>query len=377
MLEVFDEVRLAAPRTPERWKDGQRRHVEQDQYLRMHALTQSQLNANTTGEVCVALSPMDTFAWLQKIVRLNRRFADGRQCANWDFGLASVHIVGTTFHQFARMWVHPEHGRPNSTSDMRRKENQPPPLLSLESSTLSNVWNDTGREVWNCGFHLNTGQNRRCRRKSTEARLSTLGCRAAAMNPQEVRHIAISVGALVISVSAQLLHGGHQILFDAVQWPWFPGIMMHVRVVQHVRQPSIGGVLLGRNRGRSRSWRRRTIRTWKGSTRNWRGTSCIWSALAVRRSDWSWCGIASWRSSSRTSRTSWKDSIQPFFVVEANPTQSWGSWQRRPESTEVKIDDAAQGFDLTCQLNYADHSHNSRDVDVRLHRALEKIRCAQ
>ena len=34
-----------------------------------------------------------------------------------------------------------------------------------------------------------------------------------------VPHIAISTGALVISVSAQLFHGGHQILFDAVQWP--------------------------------------------------------------------------------------------------------------------------------------------------------------
>ena len=34
-----------------------------------------------------------------------------------------------------------------------------------------------------------------------------------------VRHIAISIGALVISVPAQLLHGGHQILFDAVPWP--------------------------------------------------------------------------------------------------------------------------------------------------------------
>ena len=31
------EVRLAAPRTPERWKDRQRRHVERDQYLRMYA----------------------------------------------------------------------------------------------------------------------------------------------------------------------------------------------------------------------------------------------------------------------------------------------------------------------------------------------------
>ena len=40
------------------------------------------------------------------------------------------------------------------------------------------------------------------------------------------------IGALVISVPAQLLHGGRHILFDAVQWPWFPGNMMHVRAVQ-------------------------------------------------------------------------------------------------------------------------------------------------
>ena len=42
MLEVYDEVRLAAPRTLERWKDGQRRHVEQDRYLRIFDLTQLQ-----------------------------------------------------------------------------------------------------------------------------------------------------------------------------------------------------------------------------------------------------------------------------------------------------------------------------------------------
>ena len=41
-----------------------------------------------------------------------------------------------------------------------------------------------------------------------------------------------SIGALIISVSVYLLHGGRQILFDAVQWSWFPGIMMHVWDVQ-------------------------------------------------------------------------------------------------------------------------------------------------
>ena len=59
------------------------------------------------------------------------------------------------------------------------------------------------------------------------------GCEVSA----RVWHIAISVGALVLSVPAQLPHGGRHILFDAVLWPWFPGIMMHVRDVQHVRQP--------------------------------------------------------------------------------------------------------------------------------------------
>ena len=41
----------------------------------------------------------------------------------------------------------------------------------------------------------------------------------AAERPARVWHIAISIGALVISVPAQLLHGRRHILFDAVPWP--------------------------------------------------------------------------------------------------------------------------------------------------------------
>ena len=47
------------------------------------------------------------------------------------------------------------------------------------------------------------------------------------------------------------------------------------------------------------------------------------------------------------------------------------------DRTEIKMEDAAQGFDLTYNMNYADHSQNSRGVDIVLHRTLRERRCAQ
>ena len=210
-------------------------------------MPQFQLVANTTGKVGVVLSQVGTFGWLKNSVRFDGRFGDGRQFPTWEFSLVLVHLVRTTVQQFAWMSVHPEHGRPNSSSGMRRDENQTRPqdktekeggpLLPLESCTLSNVRHDTGREVWNLQFPLVHRPEPPMQKEIDGGTSVNTWLQSSCKESTRVRHIAISIGALVISVPAQLLHGGRQILFDAVQWPWLPGIMMHVHDVQHVRQP--------------------------------------------------------------------------------------------------------------------------------------------
>ena len=119
--------------------------------------------------------------------------------------------------------------------------------MPLDSSVLSYVWNDTGKEVWNCGFHLYTGQNRRCRKKSAEARLSTLGCRAAAKNPP-------GSGTSRLVLAHCLSACQHSCYMEDVRSSSmlsrsrrFPITMMHVRDAQQVREP------------RFDSWMRRSV----------------------------------------------------------------------------------------------------------------------
>ena len=147
------------------------------------------------------------------------------------------------------MWVHPEHRRPNSTSEMRRKENQPRPQDKTDEGKrkvghycpwtvpLSQMFENTLEERYGTAVSTctpaRTADAERNQRRHVCQHLAAERCKEST----RVQYIAINIDALVISVPVQLLHGGCQILFDAVQWPWFPGIMMHVRAVQHVRQP--------------------------------------------------------------------------------------------------------------------------------------------
>ena len=182
---------------------------------------------------------------------------------------------------------------------MRRKENQPRPQDKTDEGKmkvghycpwkvpLSQMFeNDTGREVWNCGFHLYTGQNRRCRRKSTEARLSTLGCRAAAMNPPGSRTSRLVLAHWLSACqhscymkgvrSSSILSSGRGFLGS-----WCMFVQCNMRDC-HDFDSWMRRSVARKKWDRSRSGRRRVIRTWKESTRNWRGTSCIWATFSTK-----------------------------------------------------------------------------------------------
>ena len=315
-------------------EDRQRRYVEQDQYLRVqHGPTQFQSVTNTTGKVCVVLLEFDTLAWLKQTVRLNRRFADGRQYPNWELDNVSVHIVGIIFHQFAWMWVHPEHGRPNSTSEMRRKENQPRPQDKTDGGKrkVGHYW------PWTVPFFHTFGMTLE-ERYGTAVSTCTPARTAVAERIQR-RHVCQHMVAERLQrIHQGLTHRdtywqtGSQRASTVVTWrtwdplrccpvavdylgPWCMFVMCNMRDSLDSILGCVG-VLLGRNLVRWRSYLR--------------GTSCILSAPSPRRSDWSWWG--SCRSSWRTWRTSSKTLDTTFSFCTSESYSESESLQRRAGS---------------------------------------------
>ena len=129
-------------------------------------------------------------------------------------------------------------------------------------------------------------------RNQTNPGLSFLVSRMIVMDFR-VPYITISIDALSISVSAVVTCTISH-LFDAVPWSIDLLGSSGSIVMWNIRDSpdSIlgwGGVSFRRKLGRLRS-----------AARNWRETSTILSAPSVWRTDWSWYGLASYRSSSRT-----------------------------------------------------------------------------
>ena len=121
--------------------------------------------------------------------------------------------------------------------------------------------------------------------------------------------------------------------------------------------------LTRRELDRLRSSRKRTIRIWKESTRNWWGTSDILSAPSAWIPDWSWCGNASCRSFSRIWRSSSKDSL-PIFIVEATQIHIRESLQRHAGSH--------WGQDRRCSARFGSHLQDGLN---RPQSKLQRLRC--
>ena len=76
------------------------------------------------------------------------------QCILSDSSFTSLHECGFIQETKQYKWNEETGESVTFTRQDGRGKKECGPLLDLESSTLSNVWNDTERELWSCEFHL-------------------------------------------------------------------------------------------------------------------------------------------------------------------------------------------------------------------------------
>ena len=164
-------------------------------------------------------------------------------------------------------------------------------------------------EAWDresCNLHI------RCREKSEETHVSALASRATAKDPSESRTSRLGLTHSLFSVSStDVTYTTSHPLRRCIVTDRSLGLRMHVRDVQHARQPRFRCVIQKKTGTFTflsevgNPYLNRVYKVYKELTR----TLDILSAPSTRRQDWSSCGVASCRSSSRTYRTSSKDSI--------------------------------------------------------------------
>ena len=243
----------------------------------------------------------------------------------------------------------------------RTKEKEEGSLLSLESSSLSNVWNDTGRMEWKYDFYMYMfmspsmqkdvcqhfvaerlqripqGPTHRDKYWQTDSQCITTDVAWRTRNP--LRYCPVTVDILdsryMIVMSTTL-----DSLDSILGW---------------------GRIFTRRNLAHSRSSRRRRIRTWKETTRNWRWTSAFGALLqhedqtdhdAVSRVTDHLEGLGKLHTKDPIHPFCSKKRINPIIGERCNDVLSLLS-----SATSITV--------------------TTRDVDVRLHRTLGKIRCAQ